>query len=179
METKPKLLKWSLIIGIVVVLNLFLNYSISLFYKEPDYNAYFVQPQVVQTITTKEDCLKAGGQWNGNDPKVIDVYKNGAVPVASSYCNPNFTKQKEFDLAQKVYQRNVFITLVILGVVSLGIGAFVANGIIVLGFSWGGVLSLIIASMRYWSAADNFIKVLILAIALGALIWLAVRKFEK
>ena len=180
LQTKPKLLKWALIIGLVVVLNLFFNYSISLFYKEPDYNTYFPQAQVVEPITTKEACLSVGGQWNEN----TNIMPKGAVQapattpaVNNAYCNPDFTKQQEFNLAQKIYQRNIFIMLVILGVLSLVLGAFIPNEILTLGLSWGGVLSLIIASMRYWSVADSLVKVIILAIALGTLVWLAVKKF--
>ncbi len=178
METKPKFLKWALIIGIVIVLNLFFNYTISLFYKEPDYNIYFPLTQIVEPITTKEACLSVGGQWNQGAlaPAVPrDMYS--APTVATNYCDPNFTKQQEFNQAQKVYQRNVFILLVVLGIISFLIGAFVPNEIVAIGFSWGGVLSFIIASIRYWSVADNIIKVLILAIALGVLIWLAIKKF--
>lgn len=181
METKPKVLKWALIIGIVVVLNLFFNYAISLFYKEPDYNDYFRQPQVVEQITTKEACLQVGGQWTENPA----YYKGEQVPVPvsspqiTSYCNPDFTKQQEFSDAQKVYHRTIFIILVVLGVLSLVAGAFIANEIVTLGLSWGGVLSLVIASMRYWSSADNLIRVLILGFALVVLIWLAIKKFGK
>lgn len=179
METKPKVLKWALIIGIIVVLNLFFNYAISLFYKEPDYNAFFPQQQVVEPITTKETCLQVGGQWT-ESPTPKGEYTN-PIPVGSiqitSYCDPNFTKQQEFNAAQKVYQRNIFIMLVVLGVVSLILGVFLANEIITVGLSWGGVLSLVIASMRYWSSADNLIRVLILGFALVVLIWLAVKKF--
>lgn len=179
METKPKVLKWALIIGIIVVLNLFFNYAISLFYKEPDYDAFFPQSQVIEPIDTKEECLKVGGQWTENS-----VYKDRysatiPTPAQSSYCNPDFTKQQEFNDAQKVYQRTIFIILVVLGVISLALGSFLVNEIVTLGLSWGGVLSLIIASMRYWSSADNLIRVLILGFALVVLIWLAIKKFGK
>jgi hypothetical protein len=53
----------------------------------------------------------------------------------------------------------------------------VMNEVLALAFSWGGVLSLFIASLRYWSDANNILKVIILAIALGSLIWTAVKKF--
>lgn len=182
METKPKVLKWALIIGIVVVLNLFFNYAISLFYKEPNYDDYFRQPQVVEPITTKEACLQVGGQWTENPTYYKGEFAT-PVPVTSpqitSYCNPDFTKQQEFSDAQKVYQRTIFIILVVLGVLSLVAGAFIANEIVTLGLSWGGVLSLVIASMRYWSSADNLIRVLILGFALAVLIWLAIKKFGK
>jgi len=178
MGTKPRLLKWALIIGIVIVLNLFFNYTISLFYKEPDYNDYFKQSQVVEPITTKEACLAVGGQWNENGA----IYNKtvpapASTPEMKSYCDPNYTKQQEFNQAQKVYNRNIFIMLVVLGVLSLLLGVFVPNEIITLGFSWGGVLSFVVASIRYWSDADNWVKVLILGVALGALIWLAIKKF--
>ncbi|MEK7088569.1 MAG: hypothetical protein AAB913_00380 [Patescibacteria group bacterium] len=181
METKPKVLRWALIIGILVVLNLFFNYTISLFYKEPDYNTYFTQPQVVEPITTKESCLKVGGQWT-QSPAPKDRYAvptPASYPQMTSYCDPNFTKQQEFNDAQKIYQRNIFIILIVLGVISLVLGAFLANEIVTFGLSWGGVLSLIIASMRYWGAADNLIRVLILGFALVVLIWLAIKKFGK
>ncbi len=153
METKPKVLKWALVIGIVVVLNLFFNYTISLFYKEPDYNAFFAQPQMVQPST---DLAK----------QQIEQQKFNE-------------EQKKYNDARDGYNRSVFIILVILGVLSLVAGAFIANEIVTLGLSWGGVLSLVIASMRYWSSADNLIRVLILGFALVVLIWLAIKKFGK
>ncbi len=188
METQPKILKWALIIGIVIVLNLFFNYTVSLVYKEPDYNSFFPQTQVVEPITNKEDCLGVGGQWYGGDnrydqngipiPPVAVDGKSKPVPALGN-CNPDYTKQQEFSNAQKVYQRNVFITLVVLGVISVVIGAFVGIALLASALSWGGVLSFIIASMRYWSIADNLVKVIILGISLAILIWLAVKKFKK
>src|ERR1035437_3777717 len=100
METKPKVLKWALIIGIVVVLNLFFNYAISLFYKAPDYNVYFPQAQVVEPITNKDDCLKVGGQWTESSiPAGTKGNTEITTPVpagssqTTSYCDPNFTRQ--------------------------------------------------------------------------------------
>jgi len=179
METnKPKLFKWALVIGIVIVLNLFFNYTISLLYKEPSYDRYFPQQQVVKEIKTKESCVEAGGQWTEN----TRYYKSAdglEIPQPASYCDPDFTKRQEYDEARKGYERNIFIMLVILGIASLALGTFMANEILTLGLSWGGVLSLLIASMRYWSTADNLVKVLILGFALVALVWLAVKKFGK
>ena len=153
METKPKVLKWALIIGIVVVLNLFFNYTISLFYKEPEYNNFFPQPQMVQSS--------------------LDLVKQQVEQIKFN------EEQKKYDNAREIYNRNIFIVLVVLGVLSLVVGAFITNEIVTLGLSWGGVLSLIIASMRYWSSADNLIRVLILGFALVVLIWLAIKKFGK
>jgi hypothetical protein len=72
----------------------------------------------------------------------------------------------------------VFIVLIILSLVVLGIGVFAPLEVLSMGFSWAGVVSLIIASGRYWSDADNWMRVLILAVALGLLIWFAMKKFK-
>ena len=53
--------KWALVIGILIVMNLFFNYALSLVYTAPDYSTYFPQSQVVSTINTQQDCLAVGG----------------------------------------------------------------------------------------------------------------------
>ena len=74
---------------------------------------------------------------------------------------------------------SMFAAIIVLGIISLISGGFILISVLSIAFAWGGVLSLIIASVRYWSQADNLAKVVILAIALGLLIWLAIKKFNK
>ncbi len=171
--------KWALVAAIVIVLNLFFNYAISLVYKAPEWNAYMGTSQVVEPITTKEKCIAVGGQWTEPDPR-YDAETTAPVKGATQgYCDPDYTKRTDYEAAQKTYERTVFIVLVVLGVFAIVLGAVLANAVLALSFSWGGVLSLVIASVRYWSNADNLLKVAILAAALGALIWISVRKFGK
>jgi uncharacterized membrane protein YhiD involved in acid resistance len=66
-----------------------------------------------------------------------------------------------------------------LGALILIIGTVIKQEVLAIALSWGGVLSLIIASMRYWSNANNGLKVAILAVALASLMYLAVKKFTK
>ncbi len=178
MQTQSKVLKWSLIIGIVIVLNLFFNYTLSLIYKHPLYETFCPTQQVNEAVTTEKVCVDQGGQWNANIPN-IGPKETGAV-IPAGYCNLQFTCGNNYNAAQKVYDRNVFITLVILGAICVAIGSFFAgNALISTALSLAGVLSFIIASMRYWSSADDLIKVIILAIALAILIWVAVKKFKN
>ena len=67
METQSKVLKWSLIIGIVIVLNLFFNYVLSLAYKNPKFEAFCPVSQVIENISTQKQCVDVGGQWNPNN----------------------------------------------------------------------------------------------------------------
>jgi hypothetical protein len=162
-------MKWSLIIGIVIVMNLFFNYAISLVYTAPQYPNTMQPSPVGGVVYTKDSCVSVGGQWT-DQPAETKTGVNG-------YCNPDFTKQQQFETAQKQYDRSVFIVLVILGVLSLISGVLIEHEVLSLAFSWGGVLSLIIASMRYWSDANSLLKVFILAMALGSLIYTAIKKF--
>ncbi len=166
--------KVSIIVAIIIVMNLLFNYGVSLVFKEPVYNDFIKPSQILEPITTKAKCIDVGGQWSENATPV----SKGKTEV-EGYCNENYTKQLNYENARKVYEKKVFITLVILGVLSLASAGFIAISVLSIAFAWGGVLSLIIASIRYWSQADNLAKVVILALALGLLIWLAIKKFNK
>ncbi|MEK7505496.1 MAG: hypothetical protein AAB597_01165 [Patescibacteria group bacterium] len=178
-----RLQKWALIAGIVVVLNLFFNYAIYLVYPEPKYETYCKQEQVREPIEKKDACVAAGGQWNANVNygKQVQPLPPGYVPEAAGYCDTDFTCRKDYDAASQTYQRNVFVALVVLGVISLGAGVFLASqaGAVSTALSFGGVLSFIIASVRYWSYAQTWLQVAILGVALIALIWLGIKKFGK
>ena len=183
MQKQSKVLKWSLIIGIVIVINLFFNYSLSLVYKNPKFETFCPTEQVNKAVLNQNDCVSQGGQWNENNPNLgyptpVAQVKGETVPTG--YCNLQFTCQNNYDAAQRVYDRNVFITLVILGAICVAIGSFFSgNAVVSVALSLAGVLSFIIASMRYWSSADDLIKVIILAIALGILVSVAVKKFKN
>ena len=182
MNTQPRALKWSIIIGITIVLNLFFNYALSLAYKSPDYVAFCPASQV-NDISTKDQCLAVGGQWNATQGVPVPTKlgpQQAGEPTQAGYCDPNFTCQKNYDAASKVYDRNVFAVLVVLGALSLFVGSFLkSNYVISQGLAFGGVLSFIIASMRYWSRANDIVHVLILALALALLFWIAYKKFKN
>ncbi|MEI6316349.1 MAG: hypothetical protein WCO65_01315 [bacterium] len=170
-KMKGGFVRTAIIIAIVIVLNLFFNYTISLVYKAPQYDDYIKPTQVVTQINNKDDCLNVGGQWT-------DSYvPNQKADMPTGYCDANYTHQLQYNAAVKSYDRSVFIILVVFGIISLALGAFFVNQILAPAFSWGGVLSLLVASVRYWSDANNLFKVIILAMALGILIWVAIKKF--
>jgi hypothetical protein len=173
MEKTSKVLRWSLVIGIVIVLNLFFNYTLSLLYKQPAYENFCPNTAQVVSSNTKDSCVAQGGQWNENT-----YYSPDKTSVQGS-CDVQFTCRNNYQDAQKTYDRNVFVTLVVLGALCIaGANFWKKNMLLGQALSLGGVLSFIIASIRYWSSADNFVKVVILAIALLLLVWVALKKFK-
>ena len=163
----PGLGRWGLVAGIVIVLNMFFNYTLSLVYPAPQFDAFMPQSQVTRSYDNQKDCVAAGGQWTAQPDQKL-----------KGMCDPEYTARAKYDAAQKQYDRTIFIILVILGAVTLVGGMFVSNLVLSPALSWGGVLSLVIASMRYWSSAGGAIKVLLLGAALAGLVWVAVRKFS-
>ena len=178
MNYENRIGRWSLIIGIVIVLNLFFNYAISLVYKAPAYDSYCPTSQVVTIPDDQNECVANGGQWTENQ------YYGKPVPAGvfepRGYCDLQYTCRQEFETAHKTYNRNVFIVLVVLGALSVLVGnMFAGNEVIASGLSLAGVLSFLIASVRYWGSANDFIRLIILAIALGLLFWVAIKKFKS
>jgi len=180
-----KALKWVLIFGIALVVNLFFNYAIAVFYDEPEWSEFCEDKQVRIIPETQDDCLFVGGQWTEDRfiQKTIPRAGEVAVPVIEEdqkgFCNPNYTCGQNYQDSRTFYERNVFVMLVVIGV-GLIVGSFFVAGFeaVALGLSFGGVLSLIIGTMRYWSNMDDYLRVIVLGLALAALIWLGVKKFK-
>ena len=178
-QKKSKFLKGALIIGMVIVINLFLNYTLSLIYPEPEYLTYCPNSQVIDSVNTQEECVAKGGQWNGNNIVPTRTLNGETKPVPAGYCDLNYTCNNSFQKANETYDRTVFIILVVIGAILLSVGVYAPlNSVISTGLSYAGVLSFLIASIRYWGSADNLIKVIILALALALLITVAYRKFK-
>ncbi len=180
METtrSERFLKGAIITGIVIVLNMFFNYALSLLYKEPLFDSYMQRPQIVSDVYTQERCLTVGGQWTA-----IAKTEGATDPQTKlgGYCDPDYSNRLRYDADKKDYNRTVFIILTALGAFVLGLGTVLKArySVVALALSWGGVLSFVIASLRYWADANTLFKVLILGVVLVVLIVLAARRFSK
>ncbi len=182
---RQRLLEWSLTLAIVVVLNLLFNVGLQLVVKEPTWDAYCPQQQVQPNYSTKESCLAVGGQWiegsRVTPPQKVPI---PARPVdtmegAPSYCNPHFTCSQQLEAARELFNRNTFLALVTAGAIALLLGFFVPGSTAVsLGFSWGGVLSLVIGSIRYWSDMNEYLRFVLLLLVLCVLVWLGIKKLK-
>jgi len=176
------ILKWALILGIIIVLNLFFYFAVRAVYPEPKFETFCPQKQVTVVPTTSESCIAQGGAWT-QDPSIELKRTVPITPgdptsitqVREGYCDVNFTCNKNFTEARNLYERNVFIALIILGVISIAIGIFALSGPVSLGLSLGGVLSFVIASIRFWSQMQEYLRVIILGLALATLIWIGLK----
>jgi len=178
-KKKLNIIKWALIVGIAVVVNLFLFYLVDAIYNKPLYTDFCPERQVNRAIESEEACLEIGGQWNENmDAKVSRISEQG-MPVPASYCNTDYTCNKQYKDVLKVYNRNVFVIFVIAGILLLITSVYLGGSEAVsLGLAFGGVIALIIGSARYWSDMNDILRVVVLGVALVALIYVAWQKFQ-
>ncbi len=177
-----RMIKWALILGIVIVLNLFFNYAVSLIYKTPTYESFCPTEKYNKTYTDKNMCVADGGMWTENTVPAPTKYAKPVQtqPEVSGYCNPTYTCANAYNDAQKVYNKNIFILLIVFGILSIVLGVYLsAISVVSLGLSFGGILSLIIGSIRYWSDMQDWLRVAVLGAALVALIWLGIKKFKE
>lgn len=173
-----------LALAIVVVLNLFFNYGVFTFYKEPKFENFCLNELTQKVYTEKSSCEAVGGQWFESNQT---NYEGRPIPVKpapqtgeTSWCDSTAKCRESYESARDVYNRNVFIALVILGLISLGLGFLVISAAPVAnGFLGGGLLSLIVGTIRYWSDMNEYLRFIVLGIALVMLIWLGYKKFNK
>jgi hypothetical protein len=169
-------LKWGIILGIVILANVFLTYLVRVVYHEPEYSDFCVEKQVVEPIVNREACVAAGGQWTEPDPsEPIPAGMESRV----GYCNEHYTCAQEYDDARARYNRDLFLVFTAVGALLLLGSAFISGASVVsTGVSLSGVLALIIGSVRYWSDMDDLLRVGVSGVALVALIALAWKKFK-
>jgi len=189
MQKTNKIFKWTLALAIVIVLNLFFNFATKLVYKAPIYDNFCKVSQVHELPQSEKSCLAVGGQWNSNyyrgyesvpvKAKIVPPLAIERELVPAGYCDEQFTCRKDFEGVNGLYNRNVFVVLVVLGLVSLFAGYLAGESAPVsLGLSLGGVVSFIVGAVRYWSDMDDYLRVIILGLALISLLWFGIKKFK-
>lgn len=177
--------KVGIVLGIIIVLNLFMNFGIATFYDSPEYDKFCSAESRARLNDTKELCETNQGLWyedNGGmtrDVKLPTPAILNGEKVSFGWCDVDYKCRQNFEDANDLYKRNVFITLVALGFVLLVTGFFITSqSILSVSFTYGGLLSVIIGTIRFWSEMDDYLRFIILGIALAVLILIAIKKFK-
>ena len=177
--TKPRapnmskqFLKLSISLGIVIVVTIFYFTAHSLIITEPQESTYC--PLINTTPpSTQSACEAGGGTWT---PPLDPTDNPYSLQTA---CNPAGPCEATFQTAQKTYELYSFIAEIVFGIVLIVISLLpLGSSVVALGLSYGGILSLIIASGLYWTDAPNLLRLGITAAALAVLIYIGVKKFK-
>lgn len=167
----------AVIVGIAVLINVFVAYFVRVFYSVPEYEVFCPEVSVVEPIIDRETCLSSGGQWTEADPSEPIAVGGGKV---SGYCDEQFSCRKEYKQAEDRYGRDLFIVFVAVGAaLLLGSPFLTGSKTVSSGLSLGGVIALIFGSLRYWSAMDDRLRVIVSGVALVALLVIAWKRFKE
>jgi len=177
-------------LGIVIVLNLLFNIAVATFYNSPKYED-FCREEQRRYYDNKQACEQVGGEWGAYIDGPPGPYYLRSVPAKApidgdevsdapkEYCNPAKTCQKDYDSARNLYNRNVFIVLVSLGAISIILSIFfIQVRAVSSGFLFGGLLSILIGTTRYWSNMNEYLRLIVLMIVLAGLVWVGYKKLK-
>ncbi len=182
-ETKrPRFVRWALMVGIIVILNIFFVVVRGILFPTPQYSDFCPtnQPNPVDQTS----CVAEKGTWipdgTAQAPVSIDkATKPVIAPAPGGYCDMTTKCQAPFEAAQKSMQAKSFVLLVGLGLLALIVGMLpLGSSIVSTGLSYGGVLAFVIASAAYWNDAPQLIQLGISALALGALLYTGLKHYR-
>lgn len=175
-QQHPKFVRWALMIGIVVILNIFFSVVLALAYPAPKYED-FCPAQLKVSPTDAPTCDAEGGVWTEYSPALERV--DPSSPKTTGYCDMYAKCQKPFQAANDQHALYAFVLTVGLGILALVAGLMpIGSSIVSSGLSYGGVLAFVIGSAEYWGTAGNWIRLGIATVGLVALLYIGWRRFR-
>lgn len=172
----PKFVRWALMLGIVIILNIFFNVLVNLALPAPEYNHYcpnYAGPEV----TTSLACEAQGGVWNGGTGSIQAQPAKPTAPVG--YCDLYAKCQPLYQAASDKHALYAFTFMVGLGVLALIAGIVpIGSSIVSSGLSYGGVAALVVGSIQYWGNAGQWIRFAIALAGLLVLLYIGWKRFK-
>lgn len=181
METNtkhPKFVRWALMLGIVIILNIFFTVLVSLAMPAPDIADYCPAAMLNGPAPMNApNCNASGGTWIDTTDESTATATKAATPTG--YCDLYSKCQPVYQAAADQHYLYAFVFMVGLGVLALLAGFFpIGSSIVSTGLSYGGVLALIIGSAEYWGSAGQWIRFAIALAGLLALLYIGWKRFQ-
>ncbi|MBN1377185.1 hypothetical protein JW949_02525 [Candidatus Woesearchaeota archaeon] len=153
-KKKSKIKKNILSISIMIIFVLFIGYGIETFYSSPKYYDFCNYSRFYDEMDYK------------------DLNDSASIKEQEACFN-------EYDNVREIYNRNVFIITLIIGLSALLAGALILQSESVSsGIMGGGILTIIYGTLVFWGNMSKYIRFIILAFVLALLIWLGYKKFK-
>ncbi len=170
---RPKFVRWALMLGIVIILNVFFSVIVSLAFPTPAYESYCPQRSVVPTDAVSCDAI--GGVWTNYSATPAPA----GMTAPTGYCDLYAKCQQPFQAAVDANALSSFIAMIVLGILAIVAGLLpIGSSIVSSGLSYGGAAALVIGSILYWGTAGNWLRLLISAVGLLALLYIGWKRFR-
>ena len=177
----------NIILGIIiaVVFLMFAVYGTKLIYDEPNYedfcNISFDRPIIIKEPSS--NCPQNFGEINNkteecfeNKGEPVNVYNDRGC-VIDIKCD---TCREAWDKVNEDYSKNLFIISIIISLIAIFISAlFIQVSSVSGGLMLGSLFYLIYGTGRYWQYMNDWLRFVILGIALVILIYLGYKLAKK
>jgi hypothetical protein len=164
-DFSKKLKSVILSVTIAIVLSAFVIYFLNSIYPNPRYDDFCGQNErLYEKPTVHENqtiCEEYGGIW-----------KNG-------WCDYTHECMQEYEKAREAHDLVALIVSTIAGITALTMGIILALPSVSSGLMLGGTFLIIFGTGSYWQYFNNWIRTIILGIALTILIWLGYKKLQN
>ncbi len=144
-------------------------------------------------LYVKNQCLSQGGVWNENpDGKASgSILINGQEVQITGRCD---LSQKMQECIQKIsatnpyssygnsntYENNKYLGALIFGIILIVLSMFIKRVLALsIGLALGGVFMLISGIFHFWADINGLFRVIIIAVGLAIIIFLAVKKLKS
>lgn len=170
----PKFVRWAVLIGIVVLINVFAFISVSYLFPQPEYDQFCGDRNFPsELIDTEASCTEQGGVW------MFNQVAKPAPNEATGYCDLYKTCSAAYQDAGKDYAQTAFLVLLAIGAAAIILGMFLrGSSIVAAGLSYAGVILLIASGTRYLGDLDKLMQILAVGAALILVLIIAYRKFK-
>ncbi len=169
----PKFVRWALMLGIVIILNVFFSVLTIVIFPEPKYEDFCPSSLRFEVPpNTQAACEARDGVW---------IHSSEYTPKtdAAGYCDLCAKQQQPYEVAREDHALKAFVLMIGLGLVALVVGLMpLGSSMVASGLSYGGVLAFIIGSMSYWGTADNWVRLAIAGVGLVALLGIGLKRFK-
>jgi hypothetical protein len=166
-----------LAIVIAVVLTGFVIYLIQAIHPSPKYEDYCNNvvpiPIEKQPNINQSECELYNGIWIPQNIQCI------TTPCPQGYCNFYERCNNEYQKSQDNYNLLVFIISIVTGIIAISLGIILTLPSVSSGLMIGGTFLIIYGTLVYWHNLSNFLRAIILGLALIILIWLGYKKLKN
>lgn len=173
--------EYAIIFAILILFSSFIIFTIDAFYQKPLYENYCNSTQFYQEIY-QNDLKQEPNNCTYNYEIEKDCYNNQGIPVfdfdenGCRYIKNCDLCQKDFNLAMKNYNKNLFFILAIIGVLSIIFGIYYKIEFIGTGFMFSGIFLLFFGTMQTFNDLDKFIRPFVLLLELSLILFIAYKK---
>ncbi len=166
-------------IGILVLFSALVLVTIDAFYERPKYEtfctAYYPEKVPVRTQLPDEECNVDYTKENECNSQggfgKYEVNETGCRYFTEcDFCN------KDYDEAVRKYNDNMFVILAIIGAIAIIFGVYYKIEFIGTGFMFSGIFLMLFGTIQNFSQFNKFVRVLVVALELALVIFIAYKK---